>query len=61
MTASLDHAVWFHKPMRADRWLLYHHDSPAAFGARGLARGTIYTRGGRARGVVVRRKRWFAR
>ncbi len=43
MTASLDHAVWFHKPARIDEWLLYHQDSPAAFGARGLARGTIYT------------------
>lgn len=46
MTASLDHAVWFHKPVRIDQWLLYHQDSPAAFGARGLARGTIYTEAG---------------
>lgn len=46
MTASLDHAVWFHKPMRADEWLLYYQDSPSAFGARGLARGTVYTRSG---------------
>ncbi len=43
MTASLDHAVWFHKPLRADQWLLYYQDSPCAAGARGLARGTIYT------------------
>ena len=46
MTASLDHAVWFHKPVRADEWVLYYQDSPSAFGARGLARGTIYTREG---------------
>lgn len=46
MTASLDHAVWFHKPLRVDRWLLYYQDSPIAFGARGLARGTLYTEAG---------------
>jgi len=46
LTASLDHAVWFHKPVHADEWLLYYQDSPSAFGARGLARGTIYTRDG---------------
>ncbi|MDG2335310.1 MAG: acyl-CoA thioesterase II [Myxococcota bacterium] len=46
MTASLDHAVWFHKPVLADEWLLYYQDSPSAFGARGLARGTIYTQRG---------------
>ncbi len=46
MTASLDHAVWFHRPCKVDDWLLYYQDSPAAFGARGLARGSIYTRDG---------------
>lgn len=46
LTASLDHAVWFHKPVHADEWLLYYQDSPSAFGARGLARGTVYTRNG---------------
>jgi acyl-CoA thioesterase-2 len=46
MTASLDHAVWFHKPVRVDGWLLYYQDSPAAFGARGLARGSVYTQSG---------------
>ena len=46
MTASLDHAVWFHKPARIDEWILYQQDSPAAFGARGLARGTLYTESG---------------
>jgi acyl-CoA thioesterase II len=41
--ASLDHAMWFHRPFRADRWLLYVQDSPSASGARGLARGEVYT------------------
>jgi acyl-CoA thioesterase-2 len=46
MTASLDHAIWFHRRTRADEWLLYVQDSPAAAGARGFARGTIFTRDG---------------
>jgi len=46
MTASLDHAIWFHRPCRVDEWLLYYQDTPAAAGARGFARGTIYTRDG---------------
>ena len=46
MMASLDHALWFHRPARVDEWLLYVQDSPAAAGARGFARGTIYTRAG---------------
>jgi len=41
--ASLDHAMWFHRPFRADRWLLYAQESPVAAGARGLARGELYT------------------
>ncbi len=41
--ASLDHAMWFHRPFRADRWLLYSQDSPAAGDARGLARGELFT------------------
>ena len=45
--ASLDHALWFHRPFRADEWLLYSIDSPSAQGARGLARGSIYDRTGR--------------
>ncbi|MBX3706219.1 MAG: acyl-CoA thioesterase II [Pseudomonadales bacterium] len=45
--ASLDHAMWFHHPFRADEWLLYAQDSPSASGARGLNRGLIYTRDGR--------------
>jgi acyl-CoA thioesterase-2 len=46
MMASLDHALWFHRPLRADQWLLYAQDSPAAAGARGFARGSIFTREG---------------
>jgi len=46
MMASLDHAVWFHHPARVDEWLLYVQDSPAAGGARGFARGSIFTRTG---------------
>jgi len=45
--ASLDNALWFHAPFRVDRWLLYSIDSPAAAGARGFARGSIFTRDGR--------------
>ena len=45
--ASLDHAMWFHRPFRADDWLLYAQDSPTAFGARGYCRGAIYDRQGR--------------
>src|SRR5450759_2727801 len=44
--ASLDHAMWFHRPFRADRWLLYAQDSPVAGGARGLARGEVFTSDG---------------
>lgn len=46
MAASLDHALWFHRPFRADDWLLYAHDSPSASGGRGLSRGSVYTRDG---------------
>ncbi len=46
MGASLDHALWFHRPFRADDWLLYAQDSPNLFGARGFARGLIFTRDG---------------
>jgi acyl-CoA thioesterase II len=44
--ASLDHAMWFHRPFRADRWLLYAQESPVAYGARGLARGEVFTQDG---------------
>lgn len=45
--ASLDHAMWLHRPFRVDEWLLYSCDSPTAIGARGLARGAVYDAGGR--------------
>jgi acyl-CoA thioesterase II len=44
--ASIDHALWFHRPFRVDDWLLYALDSPAAAGARGFGRGSIFTRDG---------------
>jgi acyl-CoA thioesterase-2 len=46
MMASLDHAMWFHRPFRADDWLLYVQDTPSSSFARGLARGLIYTQSG---------------
>ena len=45
--ASLDHAMWFHRPFRADEWFLYQQESPVAPGGRGLARGQIFDREGR--------------
>ena len=45
-SASLDHAMWFHRPARVDEWLLYVQESPSAQGGRGLALGRIYTRNG---------------
>ncbi|GGZ79015.1 acyl-CoA thioesterase [Streptomyces echinoruber] len=45
--ASLDHAMWFHRPFRADEWLLYDQRSPSASGGRGLGQARIYTRDGR--------------
>jgi acyl-CoA thioesterase-2 len=44
--ASLDHAMWFHRPFRVDEWLLHVIDSPVARGARGLARGSLFNRAG---------------
>lgn len=44
--ASLDHALWFHRPFRADEWLLYAQDSPSTMGARGFSRGLIYRQDG---------------
>ncbi len=44
--ASLDHAMWFHRPCRADGWLLYAQDSPNSGGARGFSRGTFFTQAG---------------
>ncbi len=45
--ASLDHCMWFHRPFRADEWLLYDQHSPTAYGARGLAHGALYSQDGR--------------
>ncbi len=45
--AILDHALWFHRPFRADDWLLYSQDSPSAYGARGFCRGSLFTQDGR--------------
>jgi acyl-CoA thioesterase-2 len=47
MGASLDHAMWFHRPFRADQWLLYEQESPTAGGARALAHGRIFAADGR--------------
>ncbi|MFM9445435.1 acyl-CoA thioesterase II [Streptomyces acidiscabies] len=44
--ASLDHAMWFHRPFRADEWLLYDQESPSAHGGRGLGQARIYTQDG---------------
>ena len=46
MSASLDHAMWFHRPFRADQWMLYSTDSPSASNARGFNRGSVYTEDG---------------
>lgn len=59
--ASLDHALWFHRPFRADDWLLYSQDSPNASASRGFCRGSVFTRGGQliassAQEGLVRRK-----
>ncbi len=53
MMASLDHAMWFHRPFRADEWLLYDQGTPTTSGGRGLAYGFIYTRDGALAITVV--------
>jgi len=62
MAASLDHALWLHRPFRADDWLLYAQDSPNLHGSRGLGRGLVFTRDGTlvasvAQEGLVRRRR----
>ncbi len=47
--ASIDHAMWFHWPIRVDEWFLYATDSPSASGARGFSRGSIFGRDGKLR------------
>jgi acyl-CoA thioesterase II len=51
--ASLDHAVWFHRPFRADEWWLYDQQSPSASGARGLALARVFTQDGRLVATVA--------
>ncbi|WP_329117588.1 acyl-CoA thioesterase [Streptomyces sp. NBC_01465] len=51
--ASLDHAMWFHRPFRADEWLLYDQESPSASGGRGLGQARIYTQGGQLAVTVI--------
>ena len=51
--ASLDHAIWFHAPFRADDWLLYVQEAPVTSGARGLARGHVFRHDGRLAVSVV--------
>jgi acyl-CoA thioesterase-2 len=51
--SSLDHTVWFHAPVRADEWLLYENDSPAASGGRALCVGNLWSADGRHVATVV--------
>jgi acyl-CoA thioesterase-2 len=51
--ASLDHAMWFHRPFRADEWLLYDQESPSASGGRGLGQARIYAQDGRLAITVI--------
>jgi acyl-CoA thioesterase II len=53
MIASLDHAMWFHRPFRADEWLLYHQTSPTASRARGLAQGSLFCEDGTLAVTVI--------
>ncbi|HEY2416570.1 MAG TPA: acyl-CoA thioesterase II [Steroidobacteraceae bacterium] len=53
MLASIDHAMWFHRPMRIDEWLLCAMDSPSASGSRGFARASVFTRDGRLVGSTA--------
>ncbi len=57
MPASLDHAMWFHRPFRADEWLLYAQDSPSAQDGRGLTRGLIFKPDGTLVASVPRKAR----
>ena len=62
--ASIDHAIWFHRDLRVDEWLLYAIESPSASGARGFCRGSIFTRDGRLvasvaqEGLIRQDSRW---
>jgi acyl-CoA thioesterase II len=50
---SLDHSIWFHKPVKADDWLLYVIDSPSAHGGRGFVTGRMFNRQGEVYAFVV--------
>ena len=52
MVASLDHTVWFHRPFRADEWMLYQTDSPSTEGSRGLNFGHVFQDGNLVASVV---------
>ena len=62
--ASIDHAIWFHRDLRVDDWLLYAIESPSASGARGFSRGSIYARNGALvasvaqEGLIRENSRW---
>ncbi|MEO7147924.1 MAG: acyl-CoA thioesterase II, partial [Terrimesophilobacter sp.] len=51
--ASLDHAMWWHRPGRVDEWMLYLQESPTAIGGRGLATGRIYSQSGTLMATVT--------
>ena len=51
--ASLDHAMWFHRPFRADEWLLYAQETPSAANGRGFATGSVFTSEGKLAVTVV--------
>ena len=53
ITASIDHAMWFHRPARADEWLLHDQDTPSASGGRGLGRGRMFDQQGRLVATTV--------
>ena len=53
ISASIDHAMWFHRPARADRWLLHDQDTPSASGGRGLGRGRMFDQEGRLVATTV--------
>jgi acyl-CoA thioesterase-2 len=62
MLASIDHAMWFHKPFRADEWLLFVQNTPVAHGGHGLASGVFFTQDGQliasaAQEVLMRKRR----
>lgn len=53
MGASLDHCMWFHRPVKADEWMLYDMESPIAHGGRGLARGFLFNQAGELKVSMV--------